>query len=190
MTAQPLTLPAILRALATHEPTVLNVDRPHAAVALLLADAEPWPEALFIVRASHDRDPWSGDIGFPGGRVADGDGDPRRTAERETLEELDLDLTTCACLGRLDDLYGATLSILVSCFVYATSARPALHPNHEVAATSWVPLDRLLDPARHHIEAFPYRGTTTSQPVVDLLGPGTPRLWGITYRLVMQFLAI
>jgi len=58
----------------------------------------------------------------PGGRVAPGDGDPRRTAEREAGEELALDLAAADYLGRLDDQYGATLPILVSCFVYA--ARP------------------------------------------------------------------
>jgi 8-oxo-dGTP pyrophosphatase MutT (NUDIX family) len=122
--------------------------------------------------------------------VAAGDGDPQRTAERETREELSLDLAGAGYLGRLDDLYGATLSILVSCFVYAAPARPHLQSNHEVEAIFWIPLDRLLDPGRHRIEAFPYRGLITSQPVVDLLGPGTPRLWGITYRLLRNFFGL
>ena len=126
MTSTHPTLARIRQALAAHRPTVLPADRPHAAVAMLLADAQPLPEALFIVRAQHDRDPWSGDIGFPGGRVAPGDGDPRRTAERETGEELALDLAATDYLGRLDDLYGATLPILVSCFVYAAPCRPHL----------------------------------------------------------------
>jgi 8-oxo-dGTP pyrophosphatase MutT (NUDIX family) len=169
---------------------VLAADRPHAAVTLLLVEAAPGPEALFIVRARHDRDPWSGDIGFPGGRVAASETDPRQTAERETREELDLDLSTVEALGRLDDLYGATLPILVSCFVYAAAQRPRLTPNHEVEATFWIPLDRLRDPTRHRLDCFDYRGHATTQPVADLLGPGAPLLWGITYRLLRNFFAI
>jgi 8-oxo-dGTP pyrophosphatase MutT (NUDIX family) len=190
MSDSALTLASIRQALSAHRPTVLPADRPHAAVALLLAEASPVPEALFIVRARHDRDPWSGDIGFPGGRVAASEIDPRLTADRETREELDLDLSTAEFLGRLDDLYGATLPILVSCFVYATPRRPHLTPNHEVEATFWIPLDRLCDPVRHRLDCFDYRGRATTQPVADLLGPGAPRLWGITYRLLRNFFGI
>lgn len=190
MTDRRLTLPAIRQALAAHRPQLLPADRPHAAVAMLLAAAQPVPEALFIVRARHERDPWSGDIGFPGGRVAASDANPRQTAERETHEELALDLAATDCLGRLDDLYGATLPILVSCFVYATAARPCLCANHEVAGCFWIPLDRLLDPTRHRVDHFTYRGCMTSQPVANLLGPGEPLLWGITYRLLRNFFGI
>jgi 8-oxo-dGTP pyrophosphatase MutT (NUDIX family) len=190
MTDAQFNLTAIRRALAGYRPRVLAADRPHAAVALLLAASRPVPEALFIVRARHDHDPWSGDIGFPGGRVTRGDRQPRHTAERETAEELALDLTAIDYLGRLDDLYGATLPILVSCFVYAAGNRPCLVPNHEVEATVWIPLDRLLDPGRHRLESFNYRGHPITQPVADLLGPGQPRLWGITYRLLRNFFTI
>jgi 8-oxo-dGTP pyrophosphatase MutT (NUDIX family) len=183
-------LARIRQALAAHRPAVLPPDRPHAAVAMLLAETAAGPEVLFIQRASHDGDAWSGDIGFPGGRVAAGESDPRQTAERETREELDLDLGGCECLGRLDDLYGISLPILVSCLVYALPARPALAPNHEVAKVFWVPLQALLDPARQRLECFPYRGRPTTQPVADLLGPGEPLLWGITYRLLHNFFGI
>lgn len=187
MTPTAPTLTDIRRNLAVHRPVILPVDRPHAAVALLLIDAHPVPEALFILRSRHERDPWSGDIGFPGGRVAKGETDPRLTAERESAEELAIDLTATDYLGRLDDLYGATLPILVSCFVYAHADRPVLTPNHEVETTFWIPLDRLLDQRRHRLENFTYRGHPTTQPVADLLGPGEPLLWGITYRLLRSF---
>lgn len=190
MTRTPFTLTGMRRQLAAHQPLVLTTDRPHAAVALLLAPARPVAEVLFIVRSRHAHDPWSGDIGFPGGRVASGDVGPRQAAERETAEELGVTLNATGFLGRLDDLYGATLPILVSCFVYAVPAHPPLRTNHEVAATVWIPIDRLLDPARHRMESFTWRGRITTQPVVDLLGPGEPLLWGITYRLLRSFFAI
>ena len=39
-----------------------------AAVAVILRDAMRGPEVLFIRRAEHPRDPWSGHMAFPGGR--------------------------------------------------------------------------------------------------------------------------
>ncbi|MCM2265480.1 MAG: CoA pyrophosphatase [Desulfuromonadales bacterium] len=190
MTDAPLSLPRIRQSLAAHRPIMLPADRPHAAVALLLAEAPAGPEVLFIQRATHAGDAWSGDIGFPGGRVADGETDPRQTAERETREELDLDLAGYEYLGRLDDLYGVSLPIHVSCLVYAAPQRPALAPNFEVAKVFWFPLQELLDPNRQRLESFPYRGRPTTQPVADLLGPGEPRLWGITYRLLHNFFGL
>lgn len=185
-----LSLLRIRRALADYQPVLLAADRPHAAVAMVLAEAPGGAEVLFIVRAPHDDDPWSGNIAFPGGRVAPADVGPRRTAERETFEELALNLADCDYLGRLDDLYGLSLPILVSCFVYAVTQRPRLTPNHEIAKTFWSPLGELSDQARHRHETFAWRGAATSQPVAELLPPGEPLLWGITYRLLDGFFAI
>lgn len=190
MTDTTPSLSRIRAAIAAHQPTVLPADRPHAAVALLLVETPTGPEILFIQRATHAGDAWSGDIGFPGGRVAAGETDPRQTAERETREELALDLSGCEYLGRLDDLYGVSLPILVSCMVYAAPFRPVLTRNFEVAKVFWFPLQTLLDPGRQKLESFPYRGRQTTQPVIDLLGPGEPRLWGITYRLLHNFFGI
>ena len=49
----------------------------HAAVALILRETEYGPEVLFIERARHDTDPWSGDIGFPGGKIEAGEAEAR-----------------------------------------------------------------------------------------------------------------
>lgn len=190
-TAAPsLALPRIRRTLAAYQATLLAADRPHAAVAMVLDEAPGGTEVLFIVRAPHDHDPWSGNIAFPGGRVEPADSGPRQTAERETFEELAFDLTECDYLGRLDDLYGLSLPILVSCFVYAARQRPQLTANHEIAGIFWFSLAELTDPARHRRETFAWRGTATTQPVAELLPPGGPLLWGITYRLLDNFFAI
>jgi len=185
-----LSLGQVRRALTVHRPVILAADRPHAAVAMIIAEAPDGPEVLFIVRAPHDDDPWSGNIAFPGGRVEPADNGPRQTAERETFEELAFDLTKCDYLGRIDDLYGLSLPILVSCFVYAVPRRPQLRPNHEIAEIFWYPLGGFPAPARHRLETFPWRGTATTQPVAELLPNGKPLLWGITYRLLDNFFAI
>jgi len=122
--------------------------------------------------------------------VAPDDRDPRQTAERETFEELGLDLAEHEYLGRLDDLYGLSLPILVSCFVYAARQPPRLIPNHEIAETFWYPLGELPEPSRHRLETFAWRGTPTTQPVAELLPCGKPLLWGISYRLLDNFFAI
>lgn len=164
-----------------------STDRGHASVSMLLKEGKHSPEVLFIIRAKHETDPWSGNIGFPGGRLNHNGETPRQAAERETWEELTLDLRKAEYLGQLDDLYAATLPVLVSCFVYQLSGGVALQPNHEVESTFWCSLDTLLEDSRHQLKRFTYRGETRSHPVVTLLGAGEPVLWGITYRLIRRF---
>lgn len=187
MNPHSLTLGGIRETLDRHTPRILLPDRGHAAVSMILRDNGATPDLLFILRAPHQNDPWSGDIGFPGGRLNPSEDDPRQAAERETIEELDLDLGQAEHLGRLDDLYGATLPVLVSCYVYAFDHTPQMTPNYEIADTFWFPLEELLNPQRHHQARLVYRGQELTPPAVDLLGPGQTVLWGITYRLINSF---
>lgn len=186
-----LDLASIADVLANHQPEILpRHNRGHAAVAMLLKEGPLAPEVLFIIRAEHDQDPWSGNIGFPGGRLNQEHESPQQAAERETLEELSLDLRQARYLGRLSDLYGATMPVLVSCFVYQLLKPAGLQPNHEVAETFWLPLARLLEPERQQQRTFVYNGEERTHPVVELLDSEQPLLWGITYRLIRSFFGL
>lgn len=183
-----LNLTTIAARLSGHAPLLQEPgQRGHAAVAMLIKEGPSSPEVLFIIRAEHDRDPWSGNIGFPGGRLNDTNESPRQAAIRETFEELSVDLRPERYLGRLDDLFGATMPVLVSCFVYHVAEPLILNPNHEVAATFWMPLEKLLEIERHQQRSFHFHDKMHSLPVVELLEPQQPPLWGITYRLVGSF---
>src|SRR4029453_10376188 len=62
-----------------------------AAVAVVVRESLSGFEVLFIRRAEVDGDPWSGQMGFPGGRAEPGEDLPT-TAIRETAEETGIDL--------------------------------------------------------------------------------------------------
>ena len=177
--------------LSAHPAEVLNSEgATRAAVAMVLRTAGTDLEVLFIERALHDGDPWSGDLGFPGGKVELIDADERSAAERETGEELGFDLSWARFLGRLADIVGAHLPVRVSCFVYGISAPPRFSPGDEVRSLFWIPLALLQDPERHGYSPVRFAGDELNRPAIRLLEPGRPVLWGITYRLVMQFLQI
>lgn len=186
-----ITLADIQQKLAERQPHLLSTNSlRHAAVALILRDAESGPEVLFIERARHDNDPWSGDLGFPGGKVEPDDGNPRLAAQRETLEEIGLDLKAASYLGRLDDIAGAHLPVAVSCFVYATGRCAAFTLSDEIVDAFWVPLPTLGDPGRHRQMTVFFRGERLERPAIDLRGHHGTVLWGITYRLICQFLQL
>lgn len=159
-----------------------------AAVAMLLREQTGETEVLFIRRAEYELDPWSGDLAFPGGCMDPTDSTPRAAAERETREEIGLDLLPQHYLGRSDDLVGAYLSIHISCFVYHLPEEVAFRLNSEVVDLFWVPFSTLLDPSRNRLHEFHYRGRERRHPVIDLSEWSERPLWGITYRLLENFI--
>lgn len=180
------TLSEIEKALRSYRPRAVPAgNRTPAAVAMLLRAASGGPKMLLVERACHPGDPWSGDLGFPGGKLAAGDADLRQAAVRETREELRLDLAQAHYFGRLDDLPGAHLPVVVRCFVFRVPRDVALRPNQELQAAHWVPLATLYDPARQVMAPVRFRQSDLLRPAISLPLPGRDILWGITYRLVM-----
>ena len=161
-----------------------------AAVALILRDGASGLEALFIERTHHPEDPWSGHLAFPGGRIEPSDASPRAAAERETREEVSLEFLDAEFLGQLDDVRGITVGVHVSAYVYYLRAHRPLVLSAEVAHAFWVPLGELIDPQRRATQTYRSRDREVALPAVDLLGPGRPLLWGLTFRFVENFAQI
>ncbi len=155
---------------------------------LRVLDGEP--ELLFIKRAELERDPWSGHMAFPGGRLEPGDASLEVTAVRETQEELALDLTQGRMLGRLDDLAPRNRSlppIIIRPFVAIVEPDVMFTPSDEVAATFWVPLARLQhesNKAEYVLEVNGNRATLPAFRVEQHI------VWGLTERIVRQLLAL
>lgn len=189
-----ITLTELRTILSTYQPRL--VDRSawpghsHAAVALLLRPSPHGIEVLFILRAEFPGDPWSGNIAFPGGHIEADDDSARAAAERETLEEIGIDLGQEEFLGQLDDVAGAHLPVIVSCFSYVVAESTPIIANREIGETFWIPLADLADPDRQLFHSVSFRGERLERPALDLLGPGRTVLWGITYRLLSQFMQL
>lgn len=161
-----------------------------AAVAAVMRVVDGEAELLFIKRAEHEGDPWSGHMALPGGRHEPDDEDLLHTAVRETLEELALDLRDGRVLGRLDDLAPRSPMlppIIIRPFVAVVAPDVTFVPSEEVAATFWVPLAVL----RHE--------DTRAEHVMTINGarahfPGfrvdEHIVWGLTERIVQQLLSL
>lgn len=179
---------ALRTAFRRHTPEIRN-GRRRAAVAVVMHDARDGLDLLFIERAERIGDPWSGQMAFPGGRVDPGDAGPRAAAERETLEEVGLDLAQAELIGRLGDVDAGVrlLSPLVlSAFVYWIDERPTLRPNHEVREALWVPATCLVDPAcrvQHRFALGKFPGICVGEP-------GRHVVWGLTFSLVKELLRV
>lgn len=150
-------------------------------------------ELLFIRRAEHPLDPWSGHMAFPGGRREPHDPDLSHTALRETLEEVGLDLRRDgALLTRLDDVpaiaRGERMGLVIAPFVCALD-RPAetVTQPEEVAETLWVPLSTLAAGEGEGLYAYHHKGTDLQLPCIRL---GDRVVWGLTYFMLQTLLQV
>jgi 8-oxo-dGTP pyrophosphatase MutT (NUDIX family) len=158
-----------------------------AAVALILREGPSGLELLFIRRADHPQDPWSGQMAFPGGRAEPGEEDLKATAVRETAEEIGVDLESAAqCLGILDEVRAmarmrpVSLTILPFVFRLRGEISPVL--SDEVRSLHWIPLDELLAAERRSVMDYVQEGATMQFPclrVEDVV------IWGLTYRMLL-----
>jgi 8-oxo-dGTP pyrophosphatase MutT (NUDIX family) len=180
----------LARALGSREPLRVGTDVPRAAVALVLRDGGPGGiELLFIRRAEHEKDPWSGHMGFPGGRAEPGDAGLVATAVRETLEETGLDLAGDGeSLGALDEVKalarGRPVDLAIAPFVFRLRHRLDGAPSHEVVSLHWLPLGRLLAPEARSTLQYQYEETVLELPCLRIDGLV---IWGLTYRMFESF---
>jgi len=158
-----------------------------AAVALILREGPSGLELLFIRRADHPQDPWSGQMAFPGGRAEPGEEDLKATAVRETAEEIGVDLESAAeCLGILDEVRAMArmrpVSLTILPFVFRLRGEIAPVLSDEVRSLHWIPLDELLAAERRSVMDYVQEGATMQFPclrVEDVV------IWGLTYRMLL-----
>ncbi len=187
-----LALPQIVDAVTEHDPATYesHTNTRHAAVAMVVRQRGDVTEALFILRATKDGDPWSGHMAFPGGHCEAHDDSIRATAERETLEEIGLDLARYGeYVGEIDAVRanprGRDLDMVVTpCVFLLTGNPPPMQPNYEVADILWGQLDHMYTGDCLTTGEFMIQGEKHRYPGYDV---GGQIVWGLTYRMLDQF---
>ncbi|HLE45651.1 MAG TPA: CoA pyrophosphatase [Thermoplasmata archaeon] len=162
--------------------------KPAAAVMLVLHAGPKGLEVLLTVRQKREGDPWSGQVGLPGGmHHPEVDGTILGTALRETREEVGLDLDGRAeILGHMPPRApGNKLELLVVPYVALSPERLEPSTGPEMEVTFWAVLGD-LPPTRDfvvvptilgdlRVPAFRYEGRV---------------IWGFTYRVLEELLVL
>jgi 8-oxo-dGTP pyrophosphatase MutT (NUDIX family) len=180
------------RALAVRAP--LRAPEPTgsaAAVALTFRETAQGLELLFIHRAEHPQDPWSGQMAFPGGRREPGDAELRQTAVRETFEEIGIDLGKAGFLGALDETRAMSrmrpLDLTITPFVFRLAGAQEPRLSAEVVSLHWVPLDDLLSSRLRELMDYVHGGQQLKFPCFRVQGK---TIWGLTYRMFSNLQAL
>jgi 8-oxo-dGTP pyrophosphatase MutT (NUDIX family) len=186
------TLEQARQAMAGHTRRTVPVEgvMKKAAVAAVLREAAEL-EVLLIRRAEHERDPWSGHMAFPGGRVDQGDPTPLAAAKRETREEVALDLDAHGrLLGELSHVpavaHGRKLPMVIVPFVFEVGEVPAFAPDPtEVQETLWIPVSYFLDAANRESMTRTFAGVPLKLPCYHYEGR---LIWGLTLKMLDELL--
>ena len=163
-----------------------------AAVAIMVREGQEATELLMIRRATREGDPWSGHMGFPGGRRDPEDRSNFSCALRETEEELGVDLSRWgAPLGELSDVNTGWRKdrpeMLVTPFIFSVSELPELTPNDEVDDVVWVPLHFLMDEGNREPLEWEWKGQKmeTDSYLYDCY-----RIWGLSLMMIDEMMAL
>ncbi len=159
-----------------------------AVVALLLWDElGRGLQTLLVQRAEREDDPWSGQIGLPGGRVKQTDKSPTTTLQREVEEEVGIKLEEVGVeLGNLPVGYPMRRTEMrVQPFVYGLKIKPETNLGSEITSSFWVNLREL--PSTKKTSEITIRNEPRS--VESFLVNGRI-IWGFTYRVLTEFLPI
>jgi len=163
-------------------------DQVEAVVAILLWD-EPGRglQTLLVQRAEREGDPWSGQIGLPGGRVKQGAETPRTALHREVEEEVGIKLEEVGVeLGSLSVGHPMRrLEMRVQPWVYGLSVKPMVSIGSEVASSFWANLADL--PSTKKMTEITIRNKPWSVESFVVEGK---IVWGFTYRVLTELLPI
>ena len=180
-----------LRDFQRQETSQGSTDR-KAAVAIALSEGSDGVEMLMIKRAVREGDPWSGHMGFPGGRRDPDDASCLACATRETREEIGLDLDEHgSLLCELSDVNTGWRpdrpEMLIAPYVYWLERVPSLTLNHEVDDVVWVPMAFLRDASNRQALQWEWRGRAIES---DAYYYQDNQIWGLSLMMIDELLSI
>ncbi len=155
----------------------------NAAVTLVLSRTASGFHILFVKRAENPADPWSGQIGLPGGKLEPEDGSLMDCAIRETREETGIDLNQGRFLGLLPALRSLPRpELTIVPFIILFEHKPLVSLSlKELESFIWLSLDSIRENRR--VVRIGLRDT----PAFVV---GTAVIWGLTYRILESFIEI
>ena len=155
----------------------------NAAVVVLLRIENREIQVLFVKRAVHPTDTWSGQVALPGGKREPKDKNLKATVARETLEETGTNLLEgCQFLGIMEPVRSAKKpEIKVLPFVVLQEEPQTIKLNEELTEYFWAPLKELDKHKKDFTLGF---GEFTAYSV------DVQVIWGLTFNILHNLLSL
>jgi len=180
-------LDALRKSLAgQQEPFRSDSKKPRGAVAVVFKEEMDDLWLLMIKRSENPRDPWSGQMAFPGGHADLRDRTLFDTAVREALEEVGINIQDQELLGCLRNVEPKNAPMVVTPFLFLLSSE--VHPmlSREAKEVLWVPISFFLNPKNISSIKVPIGGQEVSMGCYVYLDHV---IWGMSFRIIRDIIS-
>jgi len=181
-------LQTLVRSLARQqEPFPSDAKKARGAVVVLLREEADDLWLLMIRRRENPRDPWSGQMAFPGGHADSRDPTLFQTAAREALEEVGIDVREHRFLGCLRNVQPKNAPMVVSPFIFLLTKE--VHPTttREAREVLWVPMSFLLDSKNVTSIMVPI---DDKEMVMGCYRFSDHIIWGMSFRIIREIVSM
>lgn len=171
--------------LTKYKPEMLKATPEQAAVMLLLLENETGPMDIVLTKRSDTLSTYAGHYSFPGGMRDMGDSDLYATAERETLEELNIMAHDYQYLGQLDDFidrYDNLVRPFVTIMKKAEFIKNYNESSEEISGVYYFSLAKL-----NRIKDEPKLHTITRRRPSYAFSEESVFVWGLTATILVHF---
>jgi len=169
------------------EPVPSDSKKPRGAVAILInkEDDDLW--LLMIRRRENPKDPWSGQMAFPGGHSDPQDRTLFDTVRRETIEEVGIDLSEHRFIGCLPNVQTKNAPMIVSPFVFLELKKAHPTTSREATEIVWVPMSFLANPKNISSVMLPIGGV---KMLMGSYNYSNHLIWGMSFRMIQNIISI
>jgi 8-oxo-dGTP pyrophosphatase MutT (NUDIX family) len=181
-------LETLRRALAGQlEPFPSDSKKARAAVGVLIKQEGDDLWLLMIKRHENPRDPWSGQMAFPGGHADLQDRTLFDTVAREALEEVGIDIRKQEFLGCLTNLQPKNAPMIVTPFVFLLSQEVHPKTSPEAKEVIWIPISFLSDSRNISSMTFTIDDRSVTMGCYTYSGHV---IWGVSFRIVRDIIEL
>lgn len=180
-------LQTLRRALAGQlEPFPSDSKKARGAVGVLIKEEGDDLWLLMIKRRENPRDPWSGQMAFPGGHADLEDRTLLDTVAREAEEEVGIDIRDKEFLGCLSNVQPRNAPMVVAPFVFLLTA--SVHPKTSIEAEEilWVPMSFLLNSENVSSIMVPIGHEVISMGCYKY---SNHTIWGLSFRIIREIVS-
>jgi len=180
-------LEILTRSLARQqEPLPSDSKKPRGAVGVLIKEEGDDLWLLMIKRRENPKDPWSGQMAFPGGHADPRDHSLFDTAARETAEEVGVDVRRQEFLGCLSNVHPKNAPMVVAPFVFLAKEKVEPATSQEAQEVLWVPMSFLMNPKNVSSITIP---TERGHVTMGCYGYSNHIIWGLSFRIIQEIIS-
>jgi 8-oxo-dGTP diphosphatase len=168
------------------EPFPSDSKKTRGAVAVLLKEETGDLCLLMIRRHESSRDPWSGQMAFPGGHADSQDRTLFDTVARETLEEVGIDIRKQTFLGCLRNVEPKNAPMIVAPFIFLVEGDVRPRTSSEAKEIIWIPMSFLLDRNNVSSTIVPIDGKEIRMGCYEY---SSHIIWGMSFRIIREIVS-